>query len=240
MKSNFKKDRIPFTQVANDVLSSTKLSLKAKGLYGYLFSKPDGWDFSSDRIKKENTDGRRSILEGLKELEDFGVLQRNKQGDGRMEYVLKYSTQSAETALRVDDPKCDNSTVLKPHSAKTAPISNIDIDNNKEKNSNKYTEQSSGIEIGEVIKQFESINPACKNFYGNKNQRKACDELILTYSYQRVLDIISQTLPKTNKILFMPNITTPIQLRDKMTTLEDAIIKYKARIKPTKGRAVIA
>ena len=32
MKGNFQKDKVPFTQVANEVLSDSSLSLKAKGM----------------------------------------------------------------------------------------------------------------------------------------------------------------------------------------------------------------
>ena len=35
------KQNVPFTMVANEVLKDPKLSFKAKGLYAYLFSKPD-------------------------------------------------------------------------------------------------------------------------------------------------------------------------------------------------------
>jgi hypothetical protein len=68
---------------ANDVLS-----LKAKGLYSYMRSKPNGWDFSAKRIAEENKDGRGAILAAMKELEDSGYLQRTKRGDGRVVYVL--------------------------------------------------------------------------------------------------------------------------------------------------------
>ena len=36
-------------------------------------------------------------------------------------------------------------------------------------------------EISEVIKSFESVNPACKSFYERKPQRTACAELISLY-----------------------------------------------------------
>jgi len=35
-KIDFKKDKIPFTQVSNAVLYDNNLSFKAKGLYAYL------------------------------------------------------------------------------------------------------------------------------------------------------------------------------------------------------------
>ena len=51
-----KKENIPFTLVSNTVLLDEKLSAKAKGIYCYLYSKPDDWDFSADRIKNDFSD----------------------------------------------------------------------------------------------------------------------------------------------------------------------------------------
>ena len=64
--------------VANEVLKDKNLSFKAKGLYAYLFSKPDKWDFSSTRMVLETTDGRKAIMGMLTELEESGYLKRNK------------------------------------------------------------------------------------------------------------------------------------------------------------------
>lgn len=92
-KINFVKDKIPFTQVANEVLNDPDLSAKAKGLYAYLYSKPDGWDFALDRISNDFSDGRRSIYTGILELEKKGYLKREKimgnaENKGRTKYHL--------------------------------------------------------------------------------------------------------------------------------------------------------
>ncbi len=85
------KKNIPFTMVANDVLYRDDISLKAKGLFAYLFSKPDGWDFAARRIANECVEEYKAILAGLRELEKAGLLKRQKQGDGRMDYLIEYS-----------------------------------------------------------------------------------------------------------------------------------------------------
>lgn len=80
---NTLKRRENFYIGSNDVLANEKLSFKAKGLHGYLCSKPDGWQFYSSEIEKNGTDGSDSIRSGLKELEDAGYLRRTKHhGDG--------------------------------------------------------------------------------------------------------------------------------------------------------------
>lgn len=94
-------------------------------------------------------------------------------------------------------------------------------------NKNIIQDEQSSSEIPELIKLFEAINPASKRFYGNITQRKACEDLIETYTFERVKNVIENTLPKTNKIKFMPNIRSPLQLYEKWSQLEDEIFKLK-------------
>lgn len=132
-KINFRKQLVPFTQVANSTIVDPSLSLKAKGLYTYLQSKPDGWDFNHIRISKESKDGRIAVLNGLNELEDKGYLERYKKPNGRMEYVLKI-VQDPNAKAKV--AKCDSATVAKSHSVIQRPLSNKDT--KVIKNNNKY------------------------------------------------------------------------------------------------------
>jgi len=91
-------------------------------------------------------------------------------------------------------------------------------------------------DIPEIIKAFEVINPACSRFYGNKTQRTACQDLIDSYSFERVLSIIEKTLPRTNGLEFFPTITTPLQLRDKWASLESAVKKKQSEITSKKDK----
>ena len=43
--------------IPNDLLNSTKISFKAKGLFAYIQSKPDNWEFSAERISKQVKEG---------------------------------------------------------------------------------------------------------------------------------------------------------------------------------------
>lgn len=74
-----RKIEVPFTQVANTVLTDNELTWKAKGLFSYLASKPDGWDFAGKRITEEASDGLKSTQTGLRELEENGYLKRERQ-----------------------------------------------------------------------------------------------------------------------------------------------------------------
>jgi phage replication O-like protein O len=84
-----------------------------------------------------------------------------------------------------------------------------------------------------IIDTFKKMNPVCGRFYGNKTQRSACEDLITFYGVDRVVSIIENVLPLTNKRKFFPTITTPLQLRDKFVSLESAIIREKEAGKST-------
>lgn len=111
--------------IANEVLYDKRLSLRSKGLYSYLFSKPDGWDFSSNRIQLESKDGVDSVLSGLKELEDAGYLERNRLASGKMEYHIKHGLK----------PNRENPCQGKDLKGKTPAISNKEGTSNIEKES---------------------------------------------------------------------------------------------------------
>lgn len=60
--------------VSHSVLNNFNLSLKAKGLFVYLQSKPDGWEFSFKNILAQSKDKKTAIKKAIKELEEAGYL----------------------------------------------------------------------------------------------------------------------------------------------------------------------
>lgn len=70
-----------FTMVPKIALKDPKLSLKAKGLYSYLFSLPEDWKVYKTEIVKHFTDGKDSMNSAFKELEDNGYITSEKIRD---------------------------------------------------------------------------------------------------------------------------------------------------------------
>lgn len=70
------KPKNNFTVVTNNIVNDDRLTLKAKGLYLFLLSKPDNWTFSARLIATQNKDAIASVNTGLQELEDVGLLSR--------------------------------------------------------------------------------------------------------------------------------------------------------------------
>lgn len=107
---------------------------------------------------------------------------------------------------------------------------------NSNSNTNTVEQSSTDNLIPEVIKLFEVVNPACKKFYGNKTQRGACANLLAEYGFDEVSRVIA-FLPQSNKIAFMPTITTPVQLWDKYQALKSGLEKKKSELSG-KGRGL--
>lgn len=85
-----KRMDVPFTQVANSVLNDKNLSLRAKGLFAYIYGKPYGWEFSSLRMAQESIEGRDAIRTAIKELEDAGYLTIKKLNTGKNQFTITY------------------------------------------------------------------------------------------------------------------------------------------------------
>lgn len=205
-KIDFKKQNVPFTQVANSVLNNESLSLVAKGLYCYLASKPDGWNFNYKRIAKDTGSADRSILKYLQELEKVGYLFRERESSGRVTYHLHH------------EPECKKAPVQILHSANIAPVSNKEIQVIKNTNTSKAVALQESKEIPLVIEAFTKVNQACKDFYGNTTQRKYVEKLIGAYGFEKVMRVV-EFLPKANNKLYN-KATTPKELWDKWAKIE--------------------
>ncbi|TAV00333.1 helix-turn-helix domain-containing protein [Rhizobium ruizarguesonis] len=72
-----------FTMVPNALIRSSDLSLKAKGLYCLLFSKPDNWIYMEEALVNESADGRESYRSGIKELVESGWLTKVQVRDDK-------------------------------------------------------------------------------------------------------------------------------------------------------------
>lgn len=83
--------RANYTVISNNVLENENLSLKAKGLFAVMWSKPDTWEYSVAGLEKQLKEGKDAINAALKELENEGYLVRTilrKNGKFSLEHGL--------------------------------------------------------------------------------------------------------------------------------------------------------
>lgn len=81
--STLRKSTIPFTMVANAVLVNPEISAMAKGIYCYLCSKPDGWQFHNDIICREIKESIQRFRTAINELIDAGFIVRRQFKDDK-------------------------------------------------------------------------------------------------------------------------------------------------------------
>lgn len=67
-----------FTQIDNSFINDMQLSFQAKGVFLYLWSKPDDWQVSVKAMQYECVDKQTKIYSALKELELHGYLVRKR------------------------------------------------------------------------------------------------------------------------------------------------------------------
>lgn len=76
-----------YTVMSNHGLNNPELSLKAKGLYAYLLSRPDDWNISERGLASQMKEGRDAIGGAMKELETAKYLVRSKHRAANGQYI---------------------------------------------------------------------------------------------------------------------------------------------------------
>jgi len=112
------KFKSSFAQVPNALLQDSRLSFKARGLWAYMQSLPEDWDFAVERIATDK-DGKDSVRSGLFELEAAGYLVRKVQSIGKGGAVAEYVLML---------PVAENSPPQKVAMAENPPAGNPPVD----------------------------------------------------------------------------------------------------------------
>lgn len=72
-----KKSQNGYTNVNNNLIKDSRLTWKARGIFVYLWSQSDNWNFYvSELVRHSDKEGRDSLQSGLDELENLGYLKR--------------------------------------------------------------------------------------------------------------------------------------------------------------------
>lgn len=140
-----RKFQSQFAQVPNAMLQDSRLSFKARGLWAYMQSLPDDWDFAVERIA-EGKDGKDAVRSGLRELEAAGYLSRK---------MISVGAGGSETEYSLSVPVAENPTAQTVAVAENPPAGNppADIGITKKQVTDKY--KSQGAIAPSVIGQDE-------------------------------------------------------------------------------------
>ena len=124
--NRIKKREDKFTQVSNSFLRDNRISFKAKGLFCYMFSMSENWNFTLQSIATQQKDGLDSVKSAMDELKEYGYISYEKHSNGTGTYFLN------------DEPNMENPNVENPNLGKSTPIKNKDLDKNKNINYDEY------------------------------------------------------------------------------------------------------
>lgn len=165
-----------FGVAPNSLLNNPDISLKAKGLFAFMQSKPENWDFTVKNIESQSKEGIDSIRSAILELESAGYLVRRRyqveKGHWQVEYQLYDHPVKINPGL--ENPMQENPTLENPVTGKPENISNKDL--SKKELSNKDpnyipvdpTKVESRFKMG-VSKNgvivCELLTQACREYY---------------------------------------------------------------------------
>lgn len=239
--------KFKFSAIPNKLVNDTKLSWKAKGVYCYLASKPDGWQFYENEITNNASDGKDSTRTAIQELIDNGWLvrsdtyKRNEKGQN-----IGYDYQLLSKP-KLEKPKFEKPKLGEPATNKT-DLNKTDLNNTKSStkvllqpavvgelkntdfefkpigNSKLKQKTASRQEIDAIIGLFEKDVGVPMP----KKQRIYATHLIRRYGYADARKMVMLSLQlQTDK--FFPRISKPEQLWFKLSDVANYLKNYNER-----------
>lgn len=141
-----------FTIIDNKVLQDTELTLKAKGLFAYLWSQADEWNFYETEVVKHSKDGISSLRSGIHELEKRGYLQRKRT---RIKGKLKDSVWILSETPNLENLSLENLNLEKD----TLTSTNCNKTNSNNKSSDKSSDRVSEKQLDEDFNKLWKLYP---------------------------------------------------------------------------------
>lgn len=176
--------------------------------------------------------GSEEWTRSLKVLEKFVTMKMIKKNDNGGIEILNWSKRQDSNMnatersrkFRLKERLNSKLETLETERNENETLEENRIDKKREKREGTYVPP---LEINKVIESFKEINPTSyKRWFGNKTERSASQDLILTYGLVKVLEVVS-ILPEVNQIAWMPTITSPYKLLVKWSDLMASIAKKK-------------
>ena len=188
----------PFVMLDKRLFEDTRLSWKAKGLLGYLLSRPDDWTIRVSDLIKRSTDGETSVYTGLKELEENGYMERVRVRDDKGKFLRVEYFVYEQSIITEDSPNPEKSSVLstsgksrcgksrrgKSTSGKSSTTNNNSTNNNSTNNDITNINNNNKIDstnLGTNSKNDANVNDVVVNSNNLSEINKAIEELELAY-----------------------------------------------------------
>jgi len=216
----FRQKKVFFSQISNNVLRDTKMSLKGKGLYSIIQSyiTIENFILYKTTLKKQCKEGNKAFESAWKELKDRGYLVqyrlRDKKGNFYYEYDLLDNVHTPEKG------SADNAPSGKGGIYNKTDLTNIDF-NNTEKE--RYTILSDDNNVCFKIykdaytKKFNKEHmkvSATNKLYIDRWVSSLAEAKVLICDYEEEVEKYFNKLPPTNNGNILAFIKTSKRLFD--------------------------
>ena len=175
-----KKDNGNYTNTNNQLVRDDDLTWKARGIFNYLWSQANEWQFYVKEIASHSKDGEKALQSGLQELEEHGYLKRvnrhSKNGsfDG-LDWILddtgrlnRQAQNSVNGKMSTNPPKNrQNTPDVKRAQREKRPAQNLPLSNNNSKNY-QYKEISNKRNNGSAKAEPSSIHQDVIDYLNEK------------------------------------------------------------------------
>lgn len=185
-KSVTKKHDLPFTQISNELLNDKTISLKSKGLYSFMYSKPSDFNFTIKSLSTLLNEGERSIMNSLKELKLSGWVTYKKNNNGSGEYYLNQKPNCFFSNM--EEPNCQNPNLGFSNLQKEQSINNKELTNNKDSN------KKDNLDFDGLLKYYNFAFSKQFKIVNDKAKRQLSKLIKLGYNkadIKKVIDVAS-------------------------------------------------
>ena len=153
----------PFVMIDRRIFENDGLSLKAKGLLGYLLSRPDNWTICMADLVNRTKDGKASVRSAMEELENCGYVTKVQLRDGNLFNGYEYTVHELplKPVNSTVDRKMENHNSVNQKKENQKSDTNNNDFNNKEYNESVAPAQNSEIGLSTekptAIETFEFL-----------------------------------------------------------------------------------
>ena len=133
-----------YVKIPNELLNDPNISWKAKGLFCFMASKKDTYNFTMRSLARQFIDGKSAVFSAMIELKERGWISYIKSGDGTGKYILNTTLEPAVTPYpdnqttpepnpeNQNNPNPENPDLDNPSFRKSVRINNTDLHNKKD------------------------------------------------------------------------------------------------------------
>ena len=191
----------PYVMIDKNVFEDTSLSFKAKGILGYLLSRPNDWTLIIADIQKRSTDGKDSVKNGIDELIERGYIVKTEQPRqagkfATCDYVVY------EKPMNTSVNRCGKTVAAKPsrlnRHGKPATTNNDELSNELTNNKNIYSEKPKKQKSDAVEKPNEISEQTWNDFLVVRKAKKAP---LTQTAWKRTFNAMLQVQEKTGHSL---------------------------------------